>query len=195
MPKSNKETFDDTYSGAQPPPFRGDPEQPPRAARTLAKYRALEDAAARERRLRALWKALPSTSEQVIQWNAAPQSGSGHATAAQVNAERIEKLRHIYNQELMNRVCGGKARPVDYKEFVKVCTLLVSQTYGCSAYPRYSTLRRKKRNFGRYFTTSWIWTEMDDWTRMNYERLWPKPVRRSLHRLSNLSLVTSPICT
>jgi solute carrier family 25 (mitochondrial phosphate transporter), member 23/24/25/41 len=128
MSKSNKEKFDDTYSGAQAPPLlpstRGDPEQAPRTATTLAKYRDLEGEAARERRLRALWKALPSTSDEIILWNAKPQSENGDPSEAQMNAERIEKLRNIYNQELMNRVGGTKAKPVGYTEFVKVCTLL-----------------------------------------------------------------------
>jgi hypothetical protein len=175
MSKSNKKTFDDTYSGAQAPPLlpsiRGDPEQPPRTATTLAKYRDLEDEATRERRLRALWKALPSASDEIIQWNAKPQSENRYPSAAQINAERIEKLRNIYNQELMNRVGGSKAKPVDYNEFVKVCTLLVLQSHGRSTCFCYSMLRRKKRNFGQYSMTSWIWTEMENWTRTNCEQL------------------------
>jgi solute carrier family 25 (mitochondrial phosphate transporter), member 23/24/25/41 len=128
MSKSNKEKFDDTYSGAQVSPLlpstRGDPEQAPRTATTLAKYRELESEAARERRLRELWKALPLASDEIIQWNAKPQSENGDPSAAQMNAERIEKFRNIYNQELLNRVGGSKAKPVGYNEFVKVCTLL-----------------------------------------------------------------------
>jgi solute carrier family 25 phosphate transporter 23/24/25/41 len=121
MVKSNKQTFDNTYSGAQPPPLlpplRSDPQQTPPEATTLKSYREQEEPQARERRLRALWDALPKASDEVIQWNA----DSKHPVAAtQTDAERIEKLRQIYNQELVNRVAGEKAKAVDYNGFVKV---------------------------------------------------------------------------
>lgn len=121
MAKSNKETFDNTYSGAQPPPLlpalRSDPQQRPPEATTLKSYREQESPQDKEKRLKALWHALPNASDEVIQWNA----DSKHPVAAnQTDAERIEKLRQIYNQELVNRVGGGKAKAVDYNEFVKV---------------------------------------------------------------------------
>lgn len=127
MTKSNKETFDDTYSGSQPPPLlpslRNDPQQAPAEATTLKSYREQESPETREARLKALWGALPKASDEVIQWSA----DSKHPVAAtQTDAERIEKLRQIYNQELVTRVGGGKAKAVDYKEFVKVSEAHVS---------------------------------------------------------------------
>src|SRR4051812_39566752 len=102
MPKSNKENFEETHAGIQSQPLlpatRNDPDPAPRPAETLEKYRNLEDKTAKERRLRALWKALPTTSDEIIQWNGNSQSHNGTPTADEKEAERIQKLRSIYNQ-------------------------------------------------------------------------------------------------
>ncbi|PVG03659.1 mitochondrial carrier [Serendipita vermifera] len=126
MAKTNKETFDNTYSGSQPPPLlptlRNDPPQPPAAPQSLESYRELEDAESREKRIRKLFKALPSASDEAIVWSRSKsKKGQTQLKTPEEQAEedRREKLRSIYNQELMNRVGGGKAKPVDYQEFVK----------------------------------------------------------------------------
>jgi solute carrier family 25 phosphate transporter 23/24/25/41 len=131
MAKSNKETFDNTYTGSQPPPLlptlRNDPAQLPAAPQTLESYRELEDAESREKRIHKLFKALPSASDEAIVWNRSKsKKGQTKIKTPEEQAEddRRERLRSIYNQELMNRVGGGKAKPVDYQEFVKVRTFL-----------------------------------------------------------------------
>ncbi|KAG8777629.1 hypothetical protein FRC16_004087 [Serendipita sp. 398] len=123
MSESNKEKFDNTYTGSQPtpllPPLRNDPQQPPATANSLEAYRKLETEEKRERRLQSLFKALPSESDEVIIWNAEAQPNKGKNGTGQDLDERMEKLRNLYNHELMNRVGGGTATPVGYKEFVK----------------------------------------------------------------------------
>ncbi|KAG8830361.1 hypothetical protein FRC18_008202 [Serendipita sp. 400] len=123
MSESNKEKFDNTYTGSQPtpllPPLRNDPQQPPATANSLEAYRKLETEEQRERRLQSLFKALPSESDEVIIWNAEAQPNKGKNGTGQDLDERMEKLRNLYNRELMNRVGGGTATPVGYKEFVK----------------------------------------------------------------------------
>ena len=101
---------------------------------SLESYRKQEAPIEREKRLRALWKSLPSASDEIIIWNAG-QTDNGQKPSAtwQANVERIEKLRKIYNQELMNRVGGAKAKPIDYKQFVQVRTLLATGQLPCLA--------------------------------------------------------------
>ncbi|KAG8820935.1 hypothetical protein FRC17_009975 [Serendipita sp. 399] len=123
MSKSNRETFDNTYTGSQPPPLlppcRNDPQQPPPAPKSLEGYRKLETEEERERRLRKLYKALPSASDEVIVWNLSSKRNKEKSGTTRALDERTEQLRNIYNNELMSRVGAKKAKPVDYNEFVK----------------------------------------------------------------------------
>lgn len=121
MARSNKDTFDNTLKGSQDvpllPPRRNDaPQAPPRAS-TLKKFREQEDPT-REDRLRALWKSLPATSPEIGGQNV---KGNAPILISQEATERAEKMRQLYNQELMGRQGDGKAKPVDFKQFVKVC--------------------------------------------------------------------------
>lgn len=138
---------------------------------SLERYRKQEGPVEREKRLRALWKALPSASDEIIVWNAGqPDKGRKPPATWQANVERMEKLRNLYNQELMNRVGGGKAKPIDYKQFVQVRTLLATGQLPCLAIVVCRSKRsrimvnisrragfRRERNFGciRITDSSW----------------------------------------
>lgn len=125
MAKSNKDTFEATYSGSQPPPLipslRSDPPSKGPAPTSLEEFRRLEPAHVRDQRLRELWKALPTASDEVILWNAAAGDSDNNRPRPGLKPEdeRIERLRKIYNQELMNRVSGGRPKGLNYDQFVQ----------------------------------------------------------------------------
>lgn len=123
MARSNRETFDNTYKGTQEqpllPPLRDDGKQPGTPAPNLQKFRETEDKITREKRLREIWKSLP-----VISTNQ-PEHGKKPISITKDASERAEKIKQLYNQELMSRSEGGGAKPVDFKQFVKVCVDIV----------------------------------------------------------------------
>jgi hypothetical protein len=170
-----KSDNDNTPSGRQslavPSRLSNDTQHTESRAESLERYRKEEGPVEREKRLRALWKALPSASDEIIVWNAGQTDNGQKPTATwQANVERMEKLRNLYNQELMNRVGGGKAKPIAYKQFVQVRTLLAAGPLPCLAVvvcrskgsrimvniSRRARFRRK-RNFGCIRITDCPW--------------------------------------
>ena len=121
MPPSRRQTFENTLSGAQPPPLlpplNHDP--PPNAppSPSLQTFRDSEGKHAREARLRALWRALPANTTQ-----RAPPSPSGTPSKrdASPEAERARKMREIYEHELLSRMGRphGDSKPVDWTDFL-----------------------------------------------------------------------------
>lgn len=99
-------------------------QQIPASASSFENYRQQEEESAREKRLRSLWKALPSARDEIIVWKGKGNNKDASDEGNAMERERREQLRRMYNHELMTRVGGGEARGVDYRTFVKVCTLL-----------------------------------------------------------------------
>ncbi len=120
MPPSRRQTFENTLSGAQPPPLlpplKGDPRPNLPLPPTLENFRNSEGKQAREVRLRALWRALPA--------NTTCNNTTKHTTSkhdASPEAERAQKMREIYEHELLSRMGRpkGDTKPVDWAEFLK----------------------------------------------------------------------------
>lgn len=124
MSPSRRQTFENTLSGAQPPPLlpplKGDPAQKPPVSPNLENFRNSEGKQAREARLRALWRALPANTT----YGTSTRTSTKHATSkndASPEAERAEKMRKIYEHELLSRMGRpkGDSKPVDWAEFLK----------------------------------------------------------------------------
>jgi solute carrier family 25 (mitochondrial phosphate transporter), member 23/24/25/41 len=115
MPSSRRQTFENTLSGAQPPPLlpplKGDPTPGPPLPATLEEFRDNEGKRARETRLRALWKALPAKTTRSRKPTASRHDASPEA----------QKMREIYDHELLSRMGrpNGDPKPVDWNEFLK----------------------------------------------------------------------------
>ena len=121
MPPSRRQTFENTLSGVQPPPLlpplKGDPVPNPPLPPTLENFRNSEGKQARDARLRALWRALPAK-------NTTTTTTTKHTTSkhdASPEAERAQKMRDIYQHELLSRMGrpNGDTKPVDWAEFLK----------------------------------------------------------------------------
>jgi solute carrier family 25 phosphate transporter 23/24/25/41 len=116
-----RDVFEEALSGAQTRPFiprlRSDPSPWHPLPRTLADYREIEGKEQREARLRALWRRLPSGTTVSEHDERGPV-----ADHANMNPERAERLRVMYEDELMRR-CGGTAtegtKSVDWKDFLE----------------------------------------------------------------------------
>lgn len=113
-----RDVFEGSFSGAQTRPFvprlRSDPSPWHPLPRSLAEYREKEGKEKREARLRALWRRLPTrrtTLEHDGAWIHVNQPG--------MNSERAERLRDMYEDELMRRCTPGGTTSIDWKDFLE----------------------------------------------------------------------------
>jgi solute carrier family 25 phosphate transporter 23/24/25/41 len=121
MSPSRRQTFHDTLSGAQSPPLlppmKGDPTPKPLLPPGLENFRTSEGKQAREARLRALWRALPANNTTYT--STTKHTASKHDASPET--ERAQKMRKIYEHELLSRMGRpkGDPKPVDWSEFLK----------------------------------------------------------------------------
>lgn len=115
--RHRRDIFEGSLSGAQSRPFvprlRSDPSPWHSLPRDLAEYREQEGKERREVRLRALWRRLPTrrtSLEHSIQWTGVDQTG--------MNPERAERLRAMYEDELMNGCASSGTTSIDWKDFL-----------------------------------------------------------------------------
>lgn len=132
MTKSNRDRFNDVYSGAQDPPLlppvRGDPQPDPPLPDSLQKFRILEGKQQRESRLRLLWSAIVEEATADADANTAqkPQgTATADAAANPTEEERARKLKDLYRNELYRRCSTtdptkpSSSKPVEWSEFIK----------------------------------------------------------------------------
>ncbi|KAF8579310.1 mitochondrial carrier [Ramaria rubella] len=116
-PHYRRDVFEGSLSGAQTRPFipklRSDPAPWHPLPRNLAEYREIEGKEMRQARLRALWRRLPThrkSSEHIAQ-ELLDQSN--------MNPERAECLRAMYEDELMRRCASGGTASIGWKDFLE----------------------------------------------------------------------------
>ncbi|KAI0719597.1 mitochondrial carrier [Cerioporus squamosus] len=124
---SARQIFEETLSGARPPPFiprlRSDPPPFPSIPHSLYEYREQEGQDERRKRLRALWHKLPKRDA----FNGVDEEAVARAypvkTDGDLTAESARQLDEMYEDELLGR-CGVHTRgpfstSVSWPEFEK----------------------------------------------------------------------------
>lgn len=129
MGKSNRERFDDAYSGAQDvpllPPISGDPKPAPPLPDDLQKFRTLEGKQERESRLRLLWRAIVEEADANADANTKHKPQGRDPAPTPTDVERAKKLRDLYRSELYRRCSTAdsskpsSSKPVEWPEFLK----------------------------------------------------------------------------
>ena len=123
MSPSRRQTFENTLSGAQPPPLlpplKHDPAPNPPRPPCLQTFRDNEGTHARDARLRALWRALPADTPRKSKRSSSKASKPDASPSPE--AERAQKMRQIYEHELLSRMGrpNGDPKPVDWADFLK----------------------------------------------------------------------------
>jgi solute carrier family 25 (mitochondrial phosphate transporter), member 23/24/25/41 len=118
QPPHRRDVFEGSLSGSQARPFipklRSDPSPWQPLPRNLAEYREQDGKEKREARLYALWRRLPTrrpTLEHEDQWTNVIHTG--------LNPERAERLRAMYEDELMRRCASGGTTSIDWNDFLE----------------------------------------------------------------------------
>ncbi|KAF8517770.1 mitochondrial carrier [Gautieria morchelliformis] len=117
-PPHRRDVFEGSLSGSQTRPFvpklRSDPSPWHPLPRNLAEYREKEGKERREARLHALWRRLPTrrpTLKHEDQCIDVIRTG--------LNPERAERLRAMYEDELMRRCASGGTTSIDWNDFLE----------------------------------------------------------------------------